>query len=217
MRSDNPCRGVERYPETPRERHLTRDELVSLSRALDEDEDQQAVAIFRLLLLTGARKSELCSACWSEFRLEPDCEPPSGVWTKPASNTKQKKTHRIPLSAQAVTLFNEIGKRPGVAVLPGSYVFPYGAGFRSNLRAPWRRVCRAADLGEGLRIYDLRHSYASILAGQGLSLLIIGRLLGHSVATTTARYAHLLDDPLRQATSLVGAVVASARGVTRGS
>jgi site-specific recombinase XerD len=56
-------------------------------------------------------------------------------------------------------------------------------------------------------MHDLRHTYASILAGAGMSLPLIGALLGHTQPATTARYAHLLDDPLRQATERVGAVL----------
>ena len=216
IRSDNPCRGVERYPETPRERHLIADELAALSRALDEDEDRQAADIFRLLLITGARKDELCSARRGQLHLEPDAEPPRGVWTKPATNTKQKKIHRVPLSPEAVTLFAKIVERSDVALMPSAYLFPHQDGYRYDLRAPWRRICRSAGL-EGLRLHDLRHSFASILAGQGLSLPIIGRLLGHSATATTARYAHLLDDPLRQAATLVGAVIASATERAKGS
>jgi len=62
-----------------------------------------------------------------------------------------------------------------------------------------------------VRIHDLRHSYASILASAGLSLPIIGRLLGHTQAATTQRYAHLMDDPLRAATERVGAIVSGKR------
>src|SRR6516225_5277164 len=130
IRSDNPCRGVERYPETPRERHLIADELAALSRALDEDEDRQAADIFRLLLITGARKDELCSARRGQLHLEPDAEPPRGVWTKPATNTKQKKIHRVPLSPEAVTLFAKIVERSDVALMPSAYLFPHQDGYR---------------------------------------------------------------------------------------
>ena len=77
------------------------------------------------------------------------------------------------------------------------------------MRRPWQRVCEAAGL-EGVRFHDLRHSYASLLVSSGLSLPVIGRLLGHTQPSTTARYAHLLDDPLREATERVGKLVSKA-------
>jgi integrase len=79
----------------------------------------------------------------------------------------------------------------------------------AHLQSSWRAICRAADL-RGLRVHDLRHSLASILASAGLSLPIIGALLGHTNPSTTARYAHLLDDPLRAAAERVGAIVTTA-------
>jgi integrase len=87
---------------------------------------------------------------------------------------------------------------------------------RIDIRRPWERVCLAAGLATlgkdgrilpSIRFHDLRHSYASLLVSSGLSLPIIGRLLGHTQAQTTQRYAHLLDDPLREATERVGRLV----------
>lgn len=78
-----------------------------------------------------------------------------------------------------------------------------------DLKSSWRAICRAADL-RGLRLHDLRHSFASILASAGLSLPVIGALLGHTNPSTTQRYAHLFDDPLRAAADRVGAVVTTA-------
>jgi integrase len=75
-----------------------------------------------------------------------------------------------------------------------------------EIKGAWRAICQQAGLG-GVRVHDLRHSYASILASAGLSLPVIGALLGHTQPGTTARYAHLFDDPLRVATERVGAIV----------
>jgi len=79
----------------------------------------------------------------------------------------------------------------------------------TEIRRIWSSICKGAGLHD-LRIHDLRHTYASILASSGLSLPIIGALLGHTQATTTQRYAHLIDDTLRQATERVGALVTGA-------
>jgi site-specific recombinase XerD len=97
--------------------------------------------------------------------------------------------------------------------LPGA-----GAGrHRVEVKGQWEKVCAAAELvdAEGVktvRMHDLRHTYASVLASAGLSLPIIGALLGHSQPATTARYAHLMDDPLRAATERVGAIVTGGAG-----
>lgn len=200
LRTDNPCRGVERNQEYRRNRYLTADELARLSKALKEEADQQAADAFRLLLLTGARRGEILGATWDQFDLR------AGVWTKPAATTKQKREHRIPLSAPARRLLAQLH-----AHSPGSpWLFPGRRDqHRTDLKYPWRRICRVAGIS-GLRIHDLRHSYASTLAGAGFSLPIIGALLGHTLPSTTARYAHLIDDPLRRATERAGAILGRA-------
>jgi integrase len=198
LRADNPCRGVERNQEYRRQRYLTVDELTRFTKALKEDADQQAADIFRLLLLTGARRGEVLGATWNQFDLT------AGVWTKPAATTKRRNEHRVPLSAPARQLLARLHARNN-----GSpWLFPGRRDqHRRDLKYPWRRICRTAGIS-GLRIHDLRHSYASTLAGAGVPLLTIGALLGHTLPTTTARYAHLVDDPLRQATERAGAILA---------
>lgn len=206
MCATNPARNVARNREARRERYLASDELVRLLAVLSKHPHQANANAVRLLLLTGCRVGELLSADWSQFDLG------AGVWVKPASATKQRKLHRIPLSAAAVEVL--AGMRAtagGAALFPGRR---RADGRRGTLRAFWVTVCQSAGI-ENLRIHDLRHSYASFLAGQGLSLPIIGGLLGHSAAATTSRYAHLADGPLRAATERVGAIVTTAGKVTR--
>jgi integrase len=82
---------------------------------------------------------------------------------------------------------------------------------RADLKKPWAAVTKAAGL-EGVRLHDLRHSFASIGAGASLGLPIIGKLLGHSQAATTHRYAHLDADPMRRAAETIGATIAAALG-----
>lgn len=213
--ADNPCRGVERTPERRRARYLAPQELERLLAALEEfpyverirkagggsrlrrrkeprgDRLQSANAI-RLLLLTGARRNEVLGARWEQFDLD------AGVWIKPGATTKQKTDHRIPLSSVARELLKGMKESN-----PGPWLFPSGSGHQKDLKYAWRSICESADL-EGVRLHDLRHSYASLLASRGSSLPIIGALLGHTQAATTARYTHLLDDPLREATEHVG-------------
>jgi integrase len=195
---DNPAKGIERNPEEKRERFLDTAELARLGEALAGHGDKAAADILRLLTLTGARRNEVQAMRWADLDLE------KGTWTKPASTTKQAKLHRVPLSGPARLLLAKLAK---AAEDGAEFVFPGRlAGHRVELKADWAEVCKKARIKDA-RIHDLRHSYASVLAGAGHSLPIIGKLLGHSQAATTQRYAHLLDDPLRAATETAGAVI----------
>jgi integrase len=171
--------------------------------------------------LTGARRGEVLRAEWSQFDLD------SATWTKPAAVTKDKRVHRVPLSDGAVALlkgiWDEAPRKPDGRP-ESAYVFPapLSGKPRSEIKDEWRAIALAAGLYDeepplraggkpvrnvNCRLHDLRHTYASLLVSAGLSLPIIGALLGHTQASTTHRYAHLMDDPLRQATNKVSAVV----------
>jgi integrase len=202
MVATNPCRGaVERNPENKRKRYLKTAEIARLSVALGECKDRQAANAIRLLLLTGARRGEVEGATWSQFDLA------AGTWVKPGSTTKQRTDHEVPLSAPALLLLNEM--RPG---RPAEYVFGVGDG-HANLRRSWEGVRKAAGL-DGVHLHDLRHSFASVLVSAGASLPLVGALLGHSNPATTARYAHLMMDPQRDAVERVGSVVSGSSGNT---
>lgn len=233
MRTDNPCRGVERNQEDKRQRYLRPEEMDALVSALAAHKDREAANAIRLLLLTGARKGEVLGAKWSDLDLG------LGIWTKPGATTKQKTLHRVPLSAPARQLLSEMKTKADAKAKakaekdatfkPSEFVFPGRlGGHRLDLKKDWRDVCIAAGIvttsnergpkGDEIvvvtpsaRIHDLRHSFASYLASAGQSLPIIGALLGHTQASTTQRYAHLLDDPLRLATERIGALVAGNR------
>jgi len=194
----NPCRGLERNPESKRERYLSKEELQRLLDALAAYDNQKYANVFRLLLLTGARAGEVISATWSQFRLEKS----GGTWTKPASHTKVKKDHSIPLSAPARKLLADMyaEREEGEA-----RVFPRIPEV-TKLHPHWSRILGAAKIAN-LRIHDLRHSYASTLASGGVPLLTIGKLLGHAQIATTQRYAHLIDDALTKATETAGAIL----------
>jgi integrase len=198
MRSDNPVKGIERNAEGKRQRYASSAELARLSEALTELPDQGAANAVRLLLLTGARRGEVLAAKWSDFDLE------AGVWTKPASTTKQKKTHTVPLSDATRQLLTEMQAQANDDAV---YLFP--ARFtphRLDIDDAWAALRKAATIPD-VRLHDLRHTYASVLASAGLSLPVIGALLGHATPVTTHRYAHLFDDPLRQATERAAAII----------
>jgi integrase len=201
MRADNPCVGVARNREHSRERYLTGDELARLLAALDGYRDQHTAAIFKLLLLTGARRGEVLSMQWQDVDLG------AGTWTKPHSRTKQKERHTVPLSAAARTILARLKPEQS------DFIFPAGRGASGHMRTvekPWKTICEAAGI-TGLRVHDLRHSYAAQLASAGIGLHVIGGLLGHRKPATTARYAHLTDRALREATERVGAIIAGTK------
>jgi len=194
--STNPCKHVKRYKEQARERYLKPEELQRLGQVLADAERQNSenpyiIAAFRLLILTGARLSEIPTLRWEHVDLE------EGVLRLPDSKTGKKQIY---LNAAAVDVLRHlprghenpfviIGQKPG--------------GHMVEMQKPWQRLRKAAGL-EDVRIHDLRHSFASVAAASGMGLPMIGKLLGHTQAQTTQRYAHLADDPVRTASNTVG-------------
>jgi integrase len=187
----NPAGNIGMHHEEKRERYPQNGELDRLVTALHARGDRCG-QFYLMLLLSGARRGELLAMRWSDVDFD------AGVWTKPETVTKQRKAHRLPLNPQALDLLR--GLR---AVEPFS---PFGMLSLSALRKAWVEILRDAEI-TGLRVHDLRHWHASLLASMGLSLPIIGALLGHASTATTQRYAHLVDAALRKATEQVGAVV----------
>jgi integrase len=202
LRADNPCKGIERNQEHQRRRYLAADELARLTKVLAEYRDQQSANIIRLLLLTGARRGEVLAAKWKDLNLK------TGVWNKPGTTTKQKIQHTIPLSEAARRLLLDLHEQAGAR---DEWVFPaHDGGPRRDVKDAWAAFCKAANI-RGARLHDLRHTYASVLASAGLSLPVIGALLGHATPVTTARYSHLFDDPLRVATERASAILTGAK------
>jgi integrase len=203
----NPAAGIPRFHEEKRERWLSEQEFERLVVAMQEYPDRRAIGsnvsekqreflgkeaqramnAIRLTVVTGCRKGEALTAKWIHFDLV------RGVWTKPSHHTKGKKTEHVPLNEQALALLVSLPR-------DSEYLFPgrrKGAHL-TDLKGPWAKVSQLANLS-GIRIHDLRHSFASHLVSSGVSLPIVGKLLGHTQPQTTARYAHLADNPLREA------------------
>jgi integrase len=198
----NPCRHVEKYRERKRERFLSQAELARLGEALAEaerngSESPYAIAAIRLLILTGARVSEILTLEWGHVDFERAC------LRLPESKSGAKVVHLSPPARELLASLPRIEGNP--YVLPGLKERAHLV----NLEAPWRRIRARASL-EDVRLHDLRHSFASVGAGAGLSLPVIGALLGHSQPGTTARYAHLATDPLKQANNVIGTRIATA-------
>jgi integrase len=200
----NPCKGIQRNHEEAAGRLYSPAELAAISDALAEYKGSISADCVRLIMLTGCRPGEAMKARWEEFDRE------LGYWIKPSAHTKQKKEHRLPLAAPALALIEQLrAKRGGGA----AWVFPSDRPDEpiTALWHVWHFIRERASLPADARLYDLRHSYASTGAGSGLSLPIIGKLLGHTTARTTQRYAaHLADDPLKAAVNKIGAVISGA-------
>lgn len=218
-RIDNPCKGVRKFPEDQRWRNLNDSEVGQLLRACDsyeaEREDDVAAAeaadAVRLLLFSGARLQEVLRAEWGQFDLA------AGLWIKPSSHTKTKRQHRLELDGPALDLLRAM---KGRASNP-RYLFPGNASLRRNspveirsgeeigskpradLKHPWRTICASAGL-EDVRLHDLRRTTASFMLSGGASLATIGKALGHTQASTTARYAHLAASVQREGLRAAG-------------
>ncbi len=190
MRPDNPVRGVERFKSNAGERFLSAKEFARLGSALaeaeKEGENPTAIAALRLLTLTGARKSEILTLRWEFVDFERAC------LRLPDSKTGQKV---VPLGAPALQILEGLPRVEGNPhVLPGEKP----GGHFVGLPKAWQRIRKKAGLAD-CRLHDLRHSHASVGVAAGWSLPIIGAILGHRTQATTARYAHLGDDPVRAA------------------
>jgi integrase len=196
----NPCKGIARNHEEGRERFFSKAELERIAEALAAYPGTAADCA-RLIMLTGCRPGEAMQAEWSELDKKP------GYWVKPSHHTKQRRPHEVPLNAPAIELIDRLRKKR-----KGNWVFP-GDKPGEHLAAlwhVWHFVRERAGLGKDARLYDLRHTFASVGAGGGLGLPIIGRLLGHTQSRTTQRYADLADDPLREAAEKIGSVITGA-------
>lgn len=207
----NPRTGVKLFKDGAKERFLSQREIDRLAVTLNEaetaglpwtlrdgvnekhrpkDENQREVmsphvtGAIRLLLLTGCRLREILHLRWTEIDFE------RGILDLPDSKTGRKT---VILSDAALDVLRTL-PHAGRYVIAGAEPDKP----RSDLKRPWARISARAEI-EDVRLHDLRHTFASIGAAQGMSLQMIGKLLGHKSPTTTARYAHLTDDPLRRA------------------
>ena len=199
----NPVRHIEKYAEGRRERFLSVEEMLRLGKALrqaeKESENPFALAAIRLLVFTGARLGEILTLRWSQIDMK------RAVAILPDSKTGQKRLYFNEPAMEVLTMLPRLEGNP--YVIPGHR----RASHLVNLQKPWQRLRESAGLSD-VRLHDLRHSFASIAVSTGHTLPVIGKLLGHSKATTTERYAHLADDPLRAANDRIGAELAKAFG-----
>ncbi len=199
----NPCEGITKYKETKRERYLTDDEFRRLGAALDATEKEgghtrYVVAIIRLLILTGARLSEIKTLKWTYVDLE------RARLFLPESKTGNKQ---IILNAAAIEVIKKI-PRP----LPSPFVFPSQLDPNKpiyNVQKAWRAIRDVAQL-TNFKLHDLRHSFASIAAGNNVSLQKIGLMLGHQQTSTTQRYSHIEKGSLQDINEAIGQQISEA-------
>jgi integrase len=192
---ENPASCFTTEPDICRQRFLSQEEVQRLLAALDSDENQVAAKAIKLLLLTGARRNEITYARWEcvDWR--------KGTLLVPVSKTGRPRV--ITLNAAAVDLLRSIKPIDG-----NPFIFPSEVTDRPcpSLHFPWSRIRRRSGL-LGLRLHDLRHSFASFLVNNGVSLYVVQGLLGHTQPRMTQRYAHLAQETLVSAAEVVGAVI----------
>jgi len=192
----NPCRAVRKYRTRPRERFLTDEEYRRLGRAVEELEaegkvSRPAAAAIRLLVLTGCRRNEVLELRWDDIdRTAGEVQLRDG----------KTGTRLVPLTPAAAGVLEDVPRVPDnpwviAGQKPGTHLM--------NINDPWLIVRARAGL-DGVRIHDLRHSWASRALALGESLSMIGKLLGHNRIDTTARYAHLARDTERASAARVG-------------
>ena len=197
----NPCRFVTRYRTRRLERFLTEEEFGRLGRALDELETGgrlpvHVAAAIRLLMLTGCRCGEVLTLRWEDVALE-----------RNEIRLRDSKTgpRVVPLSPAAARVLAGIPRLPGnpwviAGRKPGAR--------QMHISDYWHRVRERAGLDD-VRLHDLRHSFASRALALGEDLTMIGKLLGHRKIQTTARYAHLARDSVKESADLVAASIAA--------
>ncbi|MDB5470167.1 MAG: hypothetical protein JWR84_1727 [Caulobacter sp.] len=202
MRADNPVRGVERFKDGQSQRYLSAAELGRLANALSHAERSGAnaygVTVIRLLAFTGARKSEIEGLRWSEVDLDHAC-------LRLADSKTGARV--VPLGPPALACLQALTR-----TARADFVFPSQVGSHTHyIGTPriWEQVRKAAGL-DGVRLHDLRHTYASFGVATGLSLPLIAAILGHRDVKTTQQYAHLADSPVKLAASKTASAISLA-------
>jgi integrase len=198
----NPCRHVKKFPSKPRQRFLSKAEFNTLSKQLDfyakaQLESPYVIAALKLLLFTGCRSGEILTLKWDYVDFDNHC------FRLPDSKTGAKTVY---FSNMVVDILKGLKRQPNnpyvvAGELEGKHL--------NNLQKPWQRIRKDCGL-EDVRIHDLRHSFASMAAASGMSLPLIGAMLGHTQPQTTAQYVHLMGDPMREAANLVGGAISEA-------
>ena len=197
--TQNPTLGLSTAPDVQRDRFLSPEETQHLIASIATDENQTAAQAILLLLLTGGRRNEITQAKWDYVNWE------RRTLLVPLS--KSGKPRAIALNGEALALLRAVPRTDNPYIFPS----PVNGKPSASLFFPWDRIRKRAGLKD-VRLHDLRHSFASFLVNQGISLYVVQGLLGHAHARTTQRYAHLAHETLQDAAELVGDVVGNGNG-----
>lgn len=191
----SPATHVQSFAEKSRERWVTPAELPRLLKAIEGERSPYVRAAFMLYLLTGLRRSELLTLTWEDVDLDR-----REIQLK---DTKAGRPHRVPLSAPAADLLEGLARWK-----ENGHVFPARgkAGHMADLKEPWWRIRKRAKLTD-VRLHDLRRTVGSLLALDGNSLQLIGKVLNHAETKTTEIYARLTDEAAREALDRHGAKI----------
>ena len=196
--NSNPCTGVDLFEDNgARERFLTAQEVQRLFAELDSNPNVQVGQVIRLLLYTGARKSEIIEAKWEEIDFE------RRLLTVPVARSKSKRPRHIPLSDAAIALIRSLPRQDD---MPWVFFNPRTRKPPVSIFHAWNTIRKRVGMPD-LRLHDLRHSYASFLVSAGRSLYEVQKLLGHHDPKVTMRYAHLAPGALIEAANVVGDLV----------
>lgn len=201
FKGENPAYGIKKYPETKRDRFLQADELPAFFSALTEEENDTLRDYFLISLLTGARRSNVQEMQWSLINFD------RAEWRIPT--TKNGEPQTVTLTAEALEIL--LSRKTDNA---GPWVFP-GTGATGHIVEPkkaWKRVLERAGIDD-LRIHDLRRTLGSWQAKTGASLAIVGKSLNHKSPSTTAIYARLDLDPVRESIDRATGAMLAAGGV----
>ena len=186
--------------------HLSSEEVQRLALALEESGNLRLKYIVSFLLMTGARRSEALNAKWEHINYS------SKTWLVPLAKSGQPR--HVYLSDAAITVLERL-RAEVFTDHNNPYIFPNPSTGRPYkcLHAAWKLVRTAAGLPD-LRLHDLRHSYASTLVNNGVSLYDVQKLLGHNSIKTTQRYAHLSSEHLFKSVAVADGTYGKALGIT---
>lgn len=189
LRNDNPVAGMKKYRENARDVSFTDDELGRIAAAIEEERDAWARTALMLLMVTGARSSEVLQAEWSEFDLD-DAQP---AWRVVADRMKGGKPHTYPLDSETVALLRHW--RATAPFLSPRWVFPDNTGKnpKSSLQKPWARIKEAANITRGV-IHSFRHTFLTRMAESGATAIDVKNTGGHADIATSMKYVHAAEN-----------------------